>query len=501
MVESELKNRPLLSASGISKNFEGVYALTGVDFTLNAGEVHALLGANGAGKSTLIKILSGVHKKDSGELRIEGRDVNANDIATVYQELSLIPTLTVWQNIFLCHEIRGPIGTLKVNSMKKVAEELVERLGLHIDVNDVVSNLSIAAQQLVEIAKAVHLEAQVLILDEPTSTLTKSDQIILFERIRSIKKAGVGIIYVTHKLSEVFEIADRVTVLRDGRNVLTTEISKMNMDQLVSEISGSDRYNKKRFSKKKVDALSKTNPLLEIVNLSGDRFSNVNFEVAPGEIVGIAGLIGAGRTEILETIIGVRKKREGSIHVDQSEVVYRDPAQALKSGVALVPEDRRVSGLIMTHSVTQNLILAHQDEAISVGVINRNSSVTITDRSVAALKIKVGKLTESVDKLSGGNQQKVVFAKWLQPKIRILLLDEPTQGVDVGARQEIYEVIRQFAAKGTAVLVVSSDFTELHELCDRLHFISPKGLSESEVVDDEMDDYYINSKVNERVEA
>jgi ABC-type sugar transport system ATPase subunit len=232
MVENGLRNRPLLSASGIFKNFEGVYALTGVDFTLNAGEVHALLGANGAGKSTLIKILSGVHKKDSGELRIEGRDLNANDIATVYQELSLIPTLTVWQNIFLCHEIRGPLGTLKVNSMKKVAEELVERLGLHIDVNEVVSNLSIAAQQLVEIAKAVHLEAQVLILDEPTSTLTKSDQIILFERIRSIKKAGVGIIYVTHKLSEVFEIADRVTVLRDGKNVLTTEISKMNMKQV-----------------------------------------------------------------------------------------------------------------------------------------------------------------------------------------------------------------------------------------------------------------------------
>ena len=495
----------LLQATGLSKLFSGIYALKDVDFDLKAGEVHALLGPNGAGKSTLIKILDGVQPQDEGFVEVDGRPRTSGDIATVFQELSLIPALTVAQNIFLGNEIHNALGLVRTREMNRIVKVLTDRLGLNIRPEEPVENLSVASRQLVEIAKAIHRNARVLVLDEPTSTLTKADQLLLFKSIRDIQKAGVGIIYVTHRLTEVFELADRVTVIRDGRKVLTAQVSDMEMKSLVSVITGTktdevgpsaqdfDRY-------VPADEAQLTDgPRLQVSMLSGDRFSNISLTVAPGQIVGIAGLIGTGRTELLETIAGVRRSSAGEIRLDGKSVSFKNAAQALSAGVALVPEDRHQSGVILQHSILRNLALAHSKALRRGPLMDEGAARTLVRGLIDTLQIKAVSMGSPVQSLSGGNQQKVVFAKWMQPGVRVLLLDEPTQGVDVGARQEIYKVIHRFAEEGAAVLVVSSDFVELQELCDEIYFMTSTTMSEPEPVTAETTDQYIYSALNERV--
>lgn len=496
----------VLVARGVSKAFSGVYALKGVDFDLRAGEVHALLGPNGAGKSTLIKILDGVQPQDEGTVEVDGRERKPADIATVFQELSLVPSLSVAENIFLGGEPRNRLGLVDRKTMNRVAKELVERLGLHLRPEEPVENLSVASRQLVEITKAIHRDARVLVLDEPTSTLTKADQLLLFDSVRDIQKSGVGIIYVTHRLTEVFELANRITIIRDGRKMLTAEVADMEMATLVREITGvvgeekgPSKESFDRFADPATVTKSSAGPKLRVTELAGDRFSNISFQADGGRVTGIAGLIGSGRTELLETIAGVRRSAAGDIELDGRPVRFKHPSEALKAGVALVPEDRHRSGVVLQHSIQRNLTLAHRRSLTRAGFIDNKGALALARGLAETLQVKAASMASPVQSLSGGNQQKVVFAKWLQPGMQVLLLDEPTQGVDVRARQEIYSVIRRFVEEGAAIVVVSSDFVELQELCDEIYFMTSTTMSKPEPVTDEVTDQYIYSKLNERV--
>jgi ribose transport system ATP-binding protein len=494
----------LIEARNVSKSFGGVYALKDVDFDLQAGEVHALLGPNGAGKSTLIKILNGVEIPDSGTVRVAGRDRLPGDTSTVFQELSLVPSLDVTKNIFLNNEIRH-FGFVDRRRMLRETGQVTERLGLHLRPTDVVANLSVAEQQLVEIAKAVHRNARVLVLDEPTATLTKNDQVLLFERLRDIQRAGVGIIYVTHRLAEVFEIADRVTAIRDGRKTLTAHVRDLNMRQLVSAIAGGDVSDHadglvRAARLPSGEAAEEETVLLDVKGLSGDRFSRVDLTARAGEVVGIAGLIGTGRTELLETIAGIRHKSAGSITVAGTLAGFRDPDAAIRAGVALVPEDRHRSGIVLQHSLLRNLATAHhRGLRRRGGWIDSRAARDLAHRLVASLNIKAHSIHDPLTALSGGNQQKVVFGKWLQPDIKLLLLDEPTQGVDIIARQEIHHLVRDLTSRGAAAVVVSSDFDELQQLCDRIYFMTAGNMSLPVTVSPELTGQVIYSTLNERL--
>ena len=500
-------SRPLMQAQNISKSFNGVYALKGANFELHVGEVHALLGANGAGKSTLIKVMNGVERPDSGIVMVGDRGRMSSDVATVFQELSLIPSLSVTQNIFLGNEIRNVFGLVQSKKMRKITEELIHTLGLHLRPGDVVENLSVASRQLVEIAKAVHRNARILVLDEPTSTLTKADEILLFKSIRDIQKSGVGIIYVTHRLTEVFELADRVTVIRDGQDVLTSHVSDIDMKELVRQIAGESEETELPSDASEANEGTErpktwVGPAkIEAKALYGDRFSNIGFSASAGEIVGIAGLVGTGRTEVLETIAGIRRATSGEIKLDGRFVSFKNPWQALAAGVALVPEDRHRSGVMLEHSIQRNLNLAHQKMIRRFGFVDNRAARALVARLIDSLQIKTASAASPVQSLSGGNQQKVVFAKWVQPGLRVLLLDEPTQGVDVKARQEIYRVIRRLADEGVAVVVVSSDFVELQELADTIYFMTSTSMSERKPVTEEVNEQYIYERLNERVRA
>jgi len=504
--DSSAPSRAVLLASGVSKAFGGVYALKGVDFELRAGEVHALLGPNGAGKSTLIKILDGVQPQDEGTVLVDGRQRTPADIATVFQELSLVPSLSVAENIFLGDEPRNRFKLVDRKQMNRLAKGLMKRLGLNLRPEEPVENLSVASRQLVEIAKAIHRDARVLVLDEPTSTLTKADQLLLFESVRDIQKSGVGIIYVTHRLTEVFELANRVTIIRDGRKMLTADVAEIEMETLVREITGAgieeegpSKESFDHFARPETVVKSGSGPKLRVTNLAGDRFSNISFQADGGRIVGIAGLIGSGRTELLETIAGVRRSAAGEIELDGRAVRFKHPWEALRSGVALVPEDRHRSGVVLQHSIQRNLTLAHRESLTRAGFVDNRGAAALARGLAETLQVKAASIASPVQSLSGGNQQKVVFAKWLQPGMQVLLLDEPTQGVDVRARQEIYSVIHRFAQEGAAIVVVSSDFVELQELCDEIYFMTSTTMSEPETVTEQVTDQYIYSKLNERV--
>ncbi|AIC46928.1 sugar ABC transporter ATP-binding protein [Rhodoluna lacicola] len=495
----------LMRATRVSKAFNGIYAVKDVDFELKPGEVHALLGPNGSGKSTLIKMLDGVQPQDEGTIEVSGRSRNSKDVATVFQELSLIPSLSVAQNIFLGNELRNSLGLVQTREMNRISRQLTERLGLNLSPDELVENLSVASRQLVEIAKAIHRSASVLVLDEPTSTLTTDDQILLFKSIRDIQKTGVGIIYVTHRLGEVFEIANRVTVLRDGKKVLTAKISEIDMASLVEVITGTaypagevSNDDKETVASAKRGSIQ-SKPRLEISNLSSDKFSNISLRVNSGQIIGVAGLTGTGRTELLETVSGIRSRTGGEIKIDGKLTSFKNVSEAVRAGVALVPEDRHGSGICLEHSISRNLQLAHA-KALSRGpFLNTQSAQELVGNLMKTLQIKAASPLSAVQSLSGGNQQKVVFAKWMQPSVKVLLLDEPTQGVDVGSRKEIYRVIRRFADEGVGVLVVSSDFVELQQLCDEIYFMTSSSISAPESVTERVTEHYIYSKLSERV--
>ncbi|WP_143270974.1 sugar ABC transporter ATP-binding protein [Bradyrhizobium brasilense] len=470
----------LLMVGGINKRFGGVRALRDVNLEVRAGEVHALLGENGAGKSTLIKILSGVHAADSGTIEIAGKPATFDSparsreagIAVVYQDLSLVESLSVADNLLLGREPRTRFGFVRERELMARAGAFLSELGIPLDTKAAVGSLPFAYRQMTEIAKALMGEVRLLILDEPTSSLTSDEVRILFDAIGKATRRGVGVIYVTHRLNEVFEISQRVTVLRDGANAGTFVTAETDMKRLVNSIIGTDRLAPAASRAEPAVARSfDPSPVLSLSRVSNDRLSAVELSVMKGEIHGLAGLIGSGRTEILETIFGLRPVDSGTCQIDGRPWLPRSPADAIDHGVALVPEDRHLQGLVLDHSIERNITLPRIPHFSRWGFMQQRAAARRADAAVARLSVKAQGASSLVRTLSGGNQQKVVFGKWNDPRPRVLLLDEPAVGVDVGAREEIYGVIRNAARDGTGVLVVSSDLVELIELCDRISVI------------------------------
>jgi ribose transport system ATP-binding protein len=478
--------RPLVRIEGIKKSFSGVRALRGVRLEVLPGEVHALLGENGAGKSTLIKILSGVHSFDSGTIEIDGRPVAFSSpaesrdagIAVVYQDLSLIQSLSVGANLMLGREPRTRLGFLKKAQLMAEAEDFLKQHGIPLNPRIAVGALPFAYRQMTEICKALMGRVRVLVLDEPTSALTSDEEQILFDAVATVTAQGVGVIYVTHRLNEVFRISHRVTVLRDGANVGTFKTAETNMQELVAAIVGPKQAtggvraagHKTPSADAKAPGVAGV-PVLSLEGAVNDRLRSVDLTLLEGEIHGLAGLIGSGRTEILETIFALRPLERGTVRIGGEPSRLRGPVEAIEEGIALVPEDRQVQGLVLDHSIERNFSLPRLSHFAWASWVRGGTAVQETEEAIARLSVKAPGPSTRVRNLSGGNQQKVVFAKWSNARTRILLLDEPTVGVDVGAREEIYSLIREAVEGGAAALIASSDLNELIALCDRISVV------------------------------
>lgn len=467
--------QPVLQLKGVSKFFGGVKALHDMHFDLLRGEVHALVGGNGAGKSTLMKILSGVYQRDSGTIVIDGQvtniqtpnDAMANGIRMVFQELSLIPTLTVMENIFLNHEEVNWRFLLNKKAMFERTKRLLDELGIDLDPNQKISSLSVGYCQLVEIAKSLSVQASILIMDEPTASLTAAETKLLFRIIELLKARGVSIIYISHRMKEIFEIADRITVLKDGRWALTEKKEDLDLGRVIDSMIG--KAVEKAFEWKDRARPASDEAILEVRGLSQDEMvRDVSFDLKKGEVLGIAGLMGSGRTELLEALFGLRRMSAGEIRIHGSNVKIAGIADALANKIALVPEDRRRSGLITFHSVRDNAALPTLSRLSKFGVLDKTRISEMVRANIKDLAIKTDSAERLVSLLSGGNQQKVVLAKWLNTSPDILLLDEPTAGVDVNSKGEIIDFIRNFASTGKSVILVSSEITELLAVSDRI---------------------------------
>jgi ribose transport system ATP-binding protein len=479
---------PLIRVAGVTKRFGGVQALRGVNLDVLPGEVHALLGENGAGKSTLIKILSGVHAYDEGVIEIDGQKVAFDSparsreagVAVVYQDLSLVESLSVGANLMLGREPRTRLGFVKNRQLMAEVGEFLRSHGIPLDPKTPVGALPFAYRQMTEICKALMGHVRVLILDEPTSALTGGEEQILFDAIRAVTDRGVGVIYVTHRLNEVFRISQRVTVFRDGANAGMFSTAQTDMKQLVAAIVGPKHAALQAKAGVAGNGGSVATPattataaaVLKLSNVRNDRLRDVDLVVEHGEIHGLAGLIGSGRTEILQTIFGLRSVATGTVEIDGLARSRLSPADAIQLGVALVPEDRHLEGLVLEHSIERNLTLPRLPQFSRWGWLRSQAAEQQAKRSMNELAVKAPGASTPVKFLSGGNQQKVVFAKWNHPRPKLLLLDEPTVGVDVGAREEIYGVVHDAAQAGTGVLVVSSDLDELLRLCDRISIVA-----------------------------
>ncbi len=467
-------NELLLELKNISKRFYGSYALKDASFQLRKGEVHILCGENGAGKSTLMKILAGVQGKDGGEILLEGRPVSIGSplearelgIAIVFQELSLSPTITVAENLFLNREF----GRFFVNRKKMYAEsrKILELVGLKCDPNVLLSSLSIAETQLVQIAKALSMNAKIIIMDEPVSSITEEDTDKLFELINGLKRQGVGIIYIDHRIENYKRIGDRVTILRDGCVIETLDVGTATKADIVERMVGreiSQLYPKTSKPTKEVK--------LKVQGLTDDKIKNINLEIYKGEVFGLAGLGGAGRSEILRMIFGANKiNRSGVVEIDGKTVRIRSPKDTMKVGMGYVPEDRKLQSLILFRPVSFNLSLAFLNLFGKGPFLNNSKENQIVDEQIRSMQIRMLSKKAAVKELSGGNQQKVVLSRWLiNDKLNILLLDEPTRGVDVGVKYEIYKMIDELANAGITILLVTSELSELMGLCDRIAIV------------------------------
>ncbi|MFR0352722.1 sugar ABC transporter ATP-binding protein [Streptomyces sediminimaris] len=460
----------LLRIEGIRKSFPGVVALDGVDFDLRRGEVHVLLGENGAGKSTLIKMLSGAYHPDEGRVLVDGEEVNirgAQDaerlgIATIYQEFNLVPDLTVAENIFLGRQPRR-FGMIDRKTMEADAEVLLKRVGVNVSPRARVRELGIARLQMVEIAKALSLDARVLIMDEPTAVLTSEEVDRLFAIVRTLCEDGVGVVFITHHLDEIAALGDRVTVLRDGRSVGQVPAATPE-DELVRLMVG--RSIEQQYPREQPE---KGAALLTVEGLTRDGvFHDVSFEVHAGEVVGIAGLVGAGRTEVVRAVFGADPYDRGAVKVSGAAVRRGDVNAAMAAGIGLVPEDRKGQGLVLDASVEENLGLVTLRAATRAGLVDRAAQRGAAERIAKQLGVRMAGLGQHVRTLSGGNQQKVVIGKWLLAETKVLILDEPTRGIDVGAKVEIYQLVNDLTAQGAAVLMISSDLPEVLGMSDRV---------------------------------
>ncbi len=467
-----MTNHTILEMTHVSKSFAGVHALRDVQFDLCSGEVHALLGENGAGKSTLIKIITGVHQPDSGHLHLGGQEVAFADphaarehgIAAIYQEPSLFPDLDVAENIFVGRQPSRAGGQVDWGKMYREASGLLDSLGVHLDPRTKARNLSVAQQQMVEIARALSLNAKILIMDEPTSSLTLAEVADLFRIVRRLREAGTAIVFISHRLEELFELADRVTVLRDGQYVGTRLISEVTTDSLIQMMVGrtlADMFPKQEVPPGEV--------ALQVENLSrAGFFENISFELRRGEIVGMAGLVGAGRTDVARAIFGVEPATSGVIKIDGRPVHITSAQQAMRLGLAYVPEDRQHHGLVLPLQISHNITLPILSNFARLGWMDNGSERQAARQAAVQMEVKAAGLWQKARELSGGNQQKVVLAKWLSTRPRILILDEPTRGIDVGTKAAVHGLMSQLAAQGMAILMISSELPEVLGMSDRI---------------------------------
>jgi ribose transport system ATP-binding protein len=462
----------LLELKGIQKRFGGVTALRNGNLTVNPGEVHLLMGENGAGKSTLMKIVAGVQPADSGDITFRDRKVSfrtpleasANGIAMVHQECLLAPHLSVAENIFLGREPRKPMGWVNRREMEQQAARLIEQHHFPLQAKWSVQKLSPAQKQLVEICRAIQHGSSLLIFDEPTSSLSESETHEVFRIVREMRDRKMGVIYITHRLDELRSVGDRVTILRDGETVHTCPLSELTTSQLIKYMVGREVT-----SIYQRDAVPPGDELLRVQNLNrGDVLKDITFSLRAGEIVGLGGLMGAGRTELCRAIFGIDPIDSGKIFVAGKEIKIRTPGKAVDSGIALIPEDRQRTGLAIRLSISQNTNIANMRAISPYGIINRTAERKVTAESIARLRIKASSGAQLAGRLSGGNQQKVVIAKWLARGARIFLFDEPTRGIDVGAKVEVFQVMDELARSGAAILMVSSELPELLQVADRI---------------------------------
>ncbi|MCP1103283.1 sugar ABC transporter ATP-binding protein [Lachnospiraceae bacterium PAL113] len=460
---------------GIEKSFNSVQVLQGINFCLEQGSVHALMGENGAGKSTLMKILAGIYKKDKGTIKIKESNVDINTpkqsqelgVAMIHQELSPIPEMTVAENIYLGRE-PGKGLFLDYKEMYQQTEELLKSLKIQVSPRAVMRNLKVADQQLVEIAKAISLNAEIIVMDEPTSAITDKEVSNLFEIIEDLKKHGKGIIYISHKMDEIFQIADDITVLRDGVYVNTWKAKDINQNTLIKSMVG--RELTEIYPKEIVPI---TEDMLELQNFTKKgKFEGINFKVKKGEIYGIAGLVGAGRTELMHGLFGLDKLDTGKVILEGKEVEIKSPKDAIANRIAYVTEDRKLEGLVLEMSVGQNITLPSMKKLSKGLFVQEKEERTIIKEQREALRIKCSSERQLVKLLSGGNQQKVVLAKWLIKSPKILILDEPTRGIDVGAKAEIYKLMCEFVGKGNSIIMISSEMPEVMGMADRILVLS-----------------------------
>jgi ribose transport system ATP-binding protein/rhamnose transport system ATP-binding protein len=484
---------PALEAVGISKHFDGVFALNGAHLSVEPGEIHALLGENGAGKSTLVKVLTGVYHPDEGRILRGGEEVELANvrvakragIVALYQELSIIPTLSVAENILLGERIPSRGGIVQWATLRRRAKEQLERLHQKIPLRQLAGELSPVQQTMVSFARALANEAQILILDEPTASLTDTEITELFAVLRSLRSHGVAIVYVSHRLEEVFELCDRITIMRNGETVMTKNVADSTIDEVISTMVG--RSPGELFPDR---GTATSTVALTVEKLHGRRVQDVSFTAHRGEVLGIGGLAGSGRSELLRILAGAQKHTSGTITVGGTQLPHSaGVARTLDAGIALVPEERRSQGVILSASIQDNIALANIGTVSSLGMVSGGRIADITKRGMADLQVKARSPRQPVGELSGGNQQKVVLAKMLARNPAVLLMDEPTRGIDVGTKAEIYRLIRMLAAKGTTVIAVSSELPELIGMSDRvliMHEGRISGEARSEDADEEL---------------
>ncbi len=480
----------MIEMTGISKSFSGNAVLKDVQFDVKKGEIHALMGENGAGKSTLMKILTGIYSRDTGEIRVKGQAVEFHNpkeaekagIAVIHQELNILPDLTVAENLFLGNEKTfGKSGILKTKEMNREAKDILLNLGLDVDVKTPARDLSVGKQQIIEIAKAISSNAELIVMDEPTAALTDREIETLFETIKALQAKGVSFVYISHRMEEIFSICDRITILRDGSYVGVRKIKETTFEEIVQMMVGrelGERFPERNSSIGEVKLVAK--------NLSREGcFENVSFELRKGEVLGIAGLMGAGRTEVVQSIFGYKKLTSGELILNGKPIKINKPEDAINLGFAYVTEDRKSEGLVLNFSVKENLGLTNFKSISKNGVINKEKEKNLFDSMVKRLGVRTSGPTQIVKSLSGGNQQKIVIAKWLGIEPDILILDEPTRGVDVGAKKEIYSIINSLAEKGVSIIMISSELPEIIGMVDRV-LVMQEGKLTGELKKEEM---------------
>ena len=477
---------------GIDKSFGGNAVLKEAGFLLDHGEIHALMGENGAGKSTLMKILTGVYTKDAGQVIVDGQEVYYKNpqeaekagIVFIHQELNVLFDLTVEENMFLGKEIHGRFGVCDKKAMRAEVRKILDRLGVSIDPQQRMSELSVGQQQMIEIAKALMVDAKVIIMDEPTAALTQSETEVLFQVVRSLKEKGVSIVYISHRMEEIFELCDRITVLRDGSYIDTKRIQDTDMNDVVKMMIGreiGERYPLREASIGEV--------VFKVEGLTCPGvFKDVSFEVHAGEVLGVSGLMGAGRTEIMQAIFGNMPHVTGKLFLNGEEIHNHNPGQAMKNGIGFITEDRKTEGLMLEESIRKNISLANLGRISRRGVLRKKEERELVQKGIEELHIKCFGPEHECGRLSGGNQQKVVFAKWIYTDPKVLILAEPTRGVDIGAKKEIYNIINDLAAKGVAIIMVSSELPEVLGMADRIMVVREglvRGILSKEEADQE----------------